>query len=411
MRTALKLLVVALVLVCISVAVASPIVLFQESGVMDFDTGSAAGYDQPVLGNPEGPKAGFRVEPVYVAFTINGGQGNLNESGSRFAVDFTVVLNVTNLSDREAEMTHADFAAAEEIKVIPAVLADELFSRAGDTLTGSLGGMVEGVWLNGTWVSSTWIPGTDYPHNIFREIRQEHSVVTEVPDLPLNASETGTWVNAVPIAQYRNASGITAVHMYINGSWIDVTGQVKADPEQPFLKGSNTLIGLVTTYGVERYPADPQKIGSFGMTAIPSRLWRMGGDNAMGHRWAYGMEGNRGFDCTWKPKQSRLLMLTGHLTEFSTSGFNALESGEIMFYAAVANYVSNPPVNGVFSDNSLTAFWINTIQLERTPEGYVYNNILCPDETFQTDVSGLEAFVVPKPSTSVTPPFGNQTLG
>lgn len=96
---------------------------------------------------------------------------------------------------------------------------------------------------------------------------------------------------------------------------------------------------------------------------------------------------------------------------FSTSGFDALESGEITLYAAVANYVSNPPVNGVLYDNTLTAFWIKQVQVERTPEGYVYNNILSPDETFQTDVSGLEAFVVPKSTVKESLPLGNQTLG
>ena len=104
-------------------------------------------------------------------------------------------------------------------------------------------------------------------------------------------------------------------------------------------------------------------------------------------------------------------MLNGSRTVFSTSGFNALESGEITLYTSVANYVSNPPVNGVLFDNSLTAFQIKKIQLELTPDGYIYNNILSPDETFQTDVDGLEAFVVPKSSVRESLPLGNQTLG
>jgi len=410
MRTVHKLLLAAVVLLCVGVAVASPTFLFQDTGVMDYDAGW---YDSPQLGTLEGPKATFSVEPVYAQFTIIGDHSNPNETSSRFVIEYKIVLNITNLSDREAEMTHADFAAAEEIKITPAVLADVLFSRTGETATGSCGGIVEGVWLDEQWVDATWLPGKDYPSNLFHEIKYEHSVAASIPNLPPNATEEGTWINAVPIAQYRNASGVAAVHMYINGSWIDVTGRVRGDPEQPFLHGTNTLIGSATTFSVERYPVDYNNIDSFNsnMTGIPSQLWKMGGDNAMSYRWAYGMEGNRGFDCTWKPQQSRLVILHSSPTVFSTSGFDALESGEIMFYAAVANYVSNPPVNGVFSDNTLTAFSINNIQLEHTPDGYVYNNILRPDETFQTDVSGLEAFVVPKSSTSVTPPLGNPTLG
>lgn len=405
---ALKILIVAVILLCASIAFASPIVFFQDTGVMDYDAGW---YDNPQLGTIEGPKADFSVEPVYAEFRILGDYSDLNQSNPRFVIAYTVVLNVTNLSCREAEMTHADFAASEEIQVIPAVLPDVLFSRAGETATGSCGGMVEGIWLDGQWVNSTWLPDKDYPTNLFREITHEHNAITTLPNLPPDAAEKGMWVNAVPIAQYRNASGVVAIHMYINGTWVDVTGRVRADPEQPVLLGSNTLLASVSTFSVERYPIDNRYLGKFNTTAIPSQLWRMSGDNAMVYRWAYGMEGNQGFDCTWQPQQSRLVMLNSSLTVFSTSGFDALESREITLYAAVANYVSNPPTNGVLSDNTLTAFWIKQIRLERTPEGYVYNNILGPDETFGTDMDGLEAFVVPKSSARGIPPLGNQTLG
>jgi hypothetical protein len=410
MRIKLKLLIASAVLLCISVAVASPTFLFQDTGVMDYDAGW---YDYQQFGTLEGPKADFSVEAVYAQFTINGDYSNPNETTHPYVIDYTIVLNITNLSDREAEMTHADFAAAEDITITPAVMADVLFSRAGETATGSCGGMVEGVWLDEQWVDSTWLPGKDYPNNLFREIRSDHNVEAAIPDLPPNATEEGMWVNAVPIAQYRNASGIAAVHMYINGTWVDVTGKVRADPEQPFLHGSNTLIASATTFSVERYPFDYANMGAFNsnMTGIPSQLWKMNGDNAMSYRWAYGMAGNRGFDCTWQPQQSRLVMLKSSMTVFSTSGFDALESGEITLYAAAANYVSNPPVKGVTYDNSLTAFWIQRVPLEYTSEGYVYNNMLNPDETFQTDVSGLEAVIVPKSSVSGNLPFGNQTFG
>jgi len=410
MRTRFKLLLAAAVLLCIGVAVASPTFLFQDTGVMDYDAGW---FDHPQLGTLEGPKADFSVEPVYAQFKIIGDYSNLNVTNQRFIIDYKIVLNVTNLSDREAEITHADFAAAEEIKITPAIIADVLFSRAGETATGSCGCLVEGVWLDEQWVDSTWLPGKDYPDNLFREMNRDHNLTTTISGLPPNATEDGTWVNAVPIAQYRNVSGVAAVHMYINGAWIDVTGRVRADPEQPFLHGSNTLIGSATTFSVERYPVNYENIDSFNstMTGIPSQFWKMAGDNAMSYRWAYGMEGNRGFDCTWQPQQSRLVMLDSSSTVFSTSGFDALESGEITLYVAVANYVSNPPVNGVYFDNSLTAFWIKTIRLEYTPDGYIYNNILSPDETFQTDVSGLEAFVVPKSGVSRSQPPTNQTIG
>lgn len=410
MRIKLKLSLIVSVLLCISVVVASPTFLFQDAGVMDYDAGW---YDCQRLGTLEGPKADFSVEPVYAQFTIIGDYSNPNATALRFVIDYTIVLNVTNLSNREAEMTHADFAAAEEITITPAVMADVLFSRAGETTTGNFGAIVEGLWLDEQWVDSTWLPGKDYPNNFFREITRDHRAAAAIPDLPLNATEEGMWLKAVPIAQYRNASGITAVHVYINGTWVDVTGRVRAEPEQPFLHGSNTLIASATTFSVEQYPLDYTNIGAFNttMTAIPSQLWKMNGDNALSYRWAYGTEGNLGFDCTWQPQQSRLIMLKSSKIAFSTSGFDALESGEITLYAAVANYVSNPPVNGVSFDNSLTAFWIKRVPLEHTPEGYVYNNILGPDEAFQTDLTGLEAFVVPKSSARGTIPFGNQTLG
>lgn len=410
MRIRLKLLLAAAVLLGVSIAVASPTFLFQDTGVMDYDAGW---YDYQQLGTPEGPKADFYVEPVYVQFSISGDLSNPNETYTHYAVDYKIVLNITNLSDREAEMTHADFGAAEEINITSAVIADVFFSRSGDPVMGSCGCLIEGIWLDEQWVDSTWVPGKDYPNNLFREMQQNHNVTTTIPDLPSDAVENGTWVNGVPIAQYRNVSGIAAVHIYINGAWVDVTGRVRADPEQPFLYGTNTLIASSTTFSVERYPIDYSNAEAFNAnkTMIMSQFWKMNGDNAMSYRWAYGMEGNRGFDCTWQPQQSRLVMLEGTITVFSTSGFDALRSGEITLYAAVANYVSNPPVNGISYDNSQTAFWIKTIQLERTANGYVYNNSLGPNETFQTDVTGLEAFVVPKSSVSINQPPTNQTIG
>jgi hypothetical protein len=88
-----------------------------------------------------------------------------------------------------------------------------------------------------------------------------------------------------------------------------------------------------------------------------------------------------------------------------------LKSGKITVYSTVTNYVSKPPVNGTYFDNSFTALQIKQVEVEKKDSSYVYNSILSCDQTFQPDASGLEAFIVPKSSVKVTPPPGNQTLG
>ena len=179
-----------------------------------------------------------------------------------------VVLNVTNLSDIEASISEVGFAAAQDIRIIPSALGGFSFSTgAGPGV--DFGGVVKGVWLDNKWLNVTWIPGTDYPDNLMRIVTPSHSTETAVPELPANAAEEGTWIEGVPIAEYYNSTALTSTSIYINGSWVDVTGRVRADPEQPTVMATDTLVNQILPFSGEHY----RNIGNATIgptTAMPS---------------------------------------------------------------------------------------------------------------------------------------------
>ena len=55
------------------------------------------------------------------------------------------------------------------------------------------------------------------------------------------------------------------------------------------------------------------------------------------------------------------------------------------------------PVNGVYYNTLATATWLNTVQLQITPNGYIYNAILSANQTFQLSPNGIEAFIKEEP--------------
>jgi hypothetical protein len=73
-----------------------------------------------------------------------------------------------------------------------------------------------------------------------------------------------------------------------------------------------------------------------------------------------------------------------------SNGIAALKTGNLKLYASASNYISNQPVNGTFCNTASTATQIKDIQFELTPNGYTYNNILAPNQSFQTGNSNYE---------------------
>ncbi len=99
---------------------------------------------------PEGPKADFSVSVDYANFTVQDQASNRTSGGYNLSIlDYYIVLNVTNHSDVEAEVSRFDFSAAKDIAVVPCALGGYSAS-SGDASEKGHGNaaMVEGLWLD-----------------------------------------------------------------------------------------------------------------------------------------------------------------------------------------------------------------------------------------------------------------------
>ena len=227
------------------------------------------------------------------------------------------------------------------------------------------------------------------PDNI-RAYSADHTINGTVPALPENASDTGIWFEGVPITEYYDQNGNPLItEMYINGAWVDVTGKVKVDNPQPLTIISNPLVNEVLTVGAQPYENMNSSLGA--ITTLPS--W---GDWDVGQAYSW-FPWNwelTGFNNTWAPHESRLIMFDNTVTNRGSSA--ALESGNITLYSSVSNYINNSPVNGTYFNTVSTASQVIQLQMTQTSNGYLYNAILGDNQMFQQGTSSIEVTVVPR---------------
>jgi hypothetical protein len=377
-----KLIVVAVLALMAGIAFASPLVILPLNV-------------KPFPKVQEGPKAEFSVKIVYASFGVPGNPSNQSSSSEPYKSNetepyqpsdtYTVVLNVTNLSDIEAKISEVGFAAAEDVKIVSSGLGGFSFASGGGPGV-DFGGVVKGVWLDNGWLNVTWIPGTDYPFNLMRIVTPSHSTLATIPELPANATEEGTWIEGVPIAEYYNSTAMTSTSIYVNGSWVDVTGRVRADPEQPMLMATGTLVDQTLPFSGRHY----RNVGNASLgpvTEMPS--WETYNGNGPTYQWPSRAEG---FNNTWAPHESRLILLNG------TLGVNAgiSETGNITLYATASTYVNDWLVNGTYYNTVTTETWLSRVQMENTPYGCVYDTVLGENQTFKPDEYGVEVFIEPR---------------
>ncbi len=357
----------------------------------------------------EGPKADFSIELLYANFSVvewekqqttqqlvsnfttgNFSYVNVMQAVKYANVTYTVVANITNISDFAAKMSEASFTAAEKVNVLSSALGGFSVNKGlGDWRGTNYGGVVDGIWLDGKWLNTTWIQGIDYPLNLFRVMNQDHRTLPVIPDLPENASEDGTWIEGVPIAEYYDGTRQVATQIYINGAWADVTGRVQPHNPQPMVLASNTLANLVLTSGTPIYRNEGNAtVGP--VTGFPS--WGIGVGQT--YRWT----GTYGFDKTWQPRQSKLLIFNGTQTFANPQlGIDltvaAMDTGTIDLYGSFTSYINNMPVNGTYTNTVSTTTWVKSITLEKTQNNYVYNNILGPNQAFEIAPNRVEVYI------------------
>ena len=335
---------------------------------------------------PEGPKANFAIDIVYANFSV------IEVNATQREVAYTIVANITNLSDKVGYLYETEFIAGQHVKQLDSALGGMYidkypeYSSYGDPL--GRGGLVDGIYLDGGWLNKTWIPGTDYPDNLVSVIREENVAqpvaLSAVPELPENASETGIWIEGVPIAERYGETGITATHIYVNGSWVDVTGRVQFHNPQPFLLSSNSIADLTLTPCVGIYANVANTV-----TTFPFMGWQRGMWND------YQYIGGRGFDRAWMPNQSKLVVFNGTVPsdESNNRVAGVLEDGTIDIYGSVTSYINDMPIDNTFTNTAYTATAIKTITLQKTQDGYLYNTALAPDQYFQVCPDGVQVYI------------------
>ena len=341
---------------------------------------------------PEGPKADFSVSVEYANFTVQDQASDRTSGGYNLSIlDYYIVLNVTNHSDLKAKGARFDFAAAKDITVVPSALVGGYSTSSGDASDNGHGGaaMVEGVWLDGEWLNVTWVPegGLDEIWGTEGEIHPQVISLHEkiFAELNISVSSYGFgssrfiiegsnfWMEGVPLHEYIYNNEVVATLIYTNGSWIDVTGRVEVK-EKPYVSVTNSLLYLMTNF-VET--PESNYTSMFGMSSIYS--------------------GADGFNNTWAPHQSRLILLTGTMDVGAFwEGLESLKEGEITLYTGATNYLSDYIVNGTYFNTYSSATELETVQLDITEDGYLYNIILSDDQMFVMDSFGVEVFIEPR---------------
>lgn len=426
MKIALKLLTAALLSLTIGIACASPL-LISELTI------------KPYPRIPDGPKADTSVSVIYANFIISAGNTALNNISTSI-LDYEVVLNVTNLSDLGNKVTRLGLTVAQDIAAVPAAVGFlESLGGANSTTGGYSGGgtmqtatsddlvkgtrwsqwseysdgqrraggsgLVTGVWLDGKWTNVTWVPGTDYPKWPEREAisttpphMPSHSetwpTLKTVPPLPEIATTEGTWVEGVPIIEMHNittaqgkTTGITtATAIFINGTWVDVTGRVRTANEQLYIRATNTIAAEIHYFGTEPPISLTQSLSS---GTLPL------GTTAYAPVTTYTKSGDGQFNDYWAPHQSRLILLKGTREILPNWGLDSLATGKIWLLAEQFNQVQDPNVNSTALYTYSGSHWLNQVQLQQTTNGYLYNT-LGENQMFVSDQFSVEIFIKPR---------------
>jgi hypothetical protein len=433
MKFILKILICALLSFSVGIACASPL-LVSELNI------------KPYPGLPEGPKADTSISVVYANFTLHDGNTIQNPitgspADSTSMLDYEVVINVTNVSDFGNQINRLDCTAAEDIYAVPAVVGffESLAGSDKGSITGqgeasistSDGfargtqwgqwseykngqyhaggdGLVKGVWLDGEWVNVTWIPGTSYPqwpvpsgswfnsNGTRTHYTQSDSWPTEktIPPLPQNATTEGTWIEGVPILQMQNitvSSGrttniTTSTAIFVNGTWVDVTGRVKTANQELYVRATNTVLSEMHYYGEE-----PPTIDSTNYPSPSNDTYDpIPGTHAFLPIRTYTDDG--GFNNYWAPHESRLIVLNGTREVLSNWGLDAFSAGKIWLLAQQFNQVQDTSVNCTALYTNSTSWWLNQVPLQRIQNSYIYST-LADKQTFVFDKFGVEAFI------------------
>jgi hypothetical protein len=382
MKIAAKLILAAVLSLSVGIAAATPLMI-SELNIIPF----------PRI--PEGPKANFEVSTVYADFEVQEHASNIVSGGLNLnVVNYDVILNVTNHSDFPARLSGVNLVAAENVSAIPSI-AGGMSVAAGGGKTGSgCNGFVEGVWLDDNWLNVTWRPDGEWP--LFLSGPND-TITTTIPVLPENATETGKWIEGVHLWEAHNTTITNAQttittedYIFVNGTWVDVTGRIRVDNPTPYVVATNSLLSSMLLFDSENYGNYANKTQFDEAMAQRNDPWFM---SVMQDVWA----GADGFDNYWQPHESRLIHITGQVDVGVNAGLESLTDGQITLYASVSSYLRDREELRTYYENTFaTVTDLKVVTVQKTTTGYLYNTVLSENETFHYDQFGVEAFIAPR---------------
>jgi predicted lactoylglutathione lyase len=327
---------------------------------------------------PKGTTADIGVNVVYANFTT--GDTTLSEIYNKNVTDFSffVVLNITNNSDEPAIVRMINFDAAE--KITKGASNSVLFSGNWTSIHGweSKGAWVDGVFYNLTWISDDYlVSGTSV-------------IFGETPVVESPPSDEGYWMEGVKLRDKAVGGNVTNMYIYMNGTWVDVTGRitwldndgniVDINPERlpehasDAVTCSGMYFGEQLTLGANRTNSDDDLNTDPGLTA----------------RFFAPIE----FNNCWEPHQSRLIALYGNKQVFTgllnLSRFEQLETEPVTLRGSIHSELMD--AIGVYDSQSVDDE-IKQVMFEAAENGYLYNTILTADKTFVLDTFGVEVFI------------------
>ncbi len=447
MQTGIKLLLAAVLSLSVGVAFATPLYI-ADMNIKPFPRnpeGPKADTSISVV------YANFTISPANT-YTVPP-NSIMNSSISTSTLNYEIVLNVTNLSNLGAQIERLGIIAAQDIAVVNTSVGFVEYNSESTNVGGVNGGghssgtatsddivpgtqwghwsqfkdgktqaggsgLVTGVWLDGNWINITWIPGTNYPrwptpsggwfppnatYESIRDLPRLPSLsetwptTKTIPDLPANATIEGTWIEGVPIIEMHNITTApgktlditTVTGIFINGTWVDVTGRVTTAHKQHYARVTNIVAGERRYFGGEP-PFAPN------FTRNETRPWDEAMANAQKIDITYTKTGEAEFTNYWAPNQSRLIMLKGSRELLPNWGLDSLTAGKVTLLAEEFNCVNDPSVNNTALYTFSGGHWLYQVQVQRTANSYVYNTILDANQMFESDQWGVEVFIKPR---------------
>jgi hypothetical protein len=304
----------------------------------------------PVAITVQGPKADLSLGPVYASFAVQPTNSDIalpdwcdrNRDGVPSQISYNVVLNVTNNSNETAivDMLYIDAAHT--------FMNGSIIYGPKSTIERT----VEGVYLDGKWTNITWI-------------------------LSNQSLVGGYWRQGVDIQSIYINGNLTQTNMRIDGQWVNVTGRVTVPGQEPSIANDqvtmvNSFMGETLTFTIHN---------SFSQLDYNANV-----------QVAVGKDG---FNNSWTPNQSRLIMLNG--TSIATASQVAdLKSSPTYLHLQVSAMLQRslaPTIPNHIIDTSSLDNILCQIKLTPNNNRYEYNMALTANQIFEPDPFGVEVFI------------------